>query len=106
MTEEDGMQGISWERQRPTDAGKGSLGARVRRSQLNGPGKRGRKRSLLVDGRGVSLSLVVNGADVRDSKLMEQPSASNQATQRRRTGGSTQTAGLDGLLWVLERTHS
>jgi putative transposase len=33
-------------------------------------GKKGRKRSLLVDGRGVPLALVVSGANVHDVKLM------------------------------------
>jgi transposase len=33
--------------------------------------KNGRKRSLLVDGRGVPLSLVVSGANVHDVKLLE-----------------------------------
>ncbi len=33
-------------------------------------GKKGRKRSLLVDGRGVPLSLVVSGANVHDVKLL------------------------------------
>jgi len=34
-------------------------------------GKNGRKRSLLVDARGVPLSLVVSGADTHDVKLLE-----------------------------------
>jgi putative transposase len=34
-------------------------------------GKNGRKRSLLVDGRGIPLSLVASGANVHDSKLLE-----------------------------------
>jgi putative transposase len=34
--------------------------------------KKGRKRSLLVDGRGIPLSLVASGANVHDSKLLEQ----------------------------------
>ena len=34
-------------------------------------GKNGRKRSLLVDGRGVPLSLVASGANVHDVKLLE-----------------------------------
>jgi transposase len=34
-------------------------------------GKKGRKRSLLVDGHGVPLSIAVSGANVHDSKLLE-----------------------------------
>jgi len=34
-------------------------------------GKKGRKRSLLVDGRGVPLSPVASGANVHDGKLLE-----------------------------------
>ena len=34
-------------------------------------GKKGRQRSLLVDGRGVPLSLVASGANVHDVKLLE-----------------------------------
>jgi putative transposase len=34
--------------------------------------KKGRKRSLLVDARGIPLSLVASGANVHDSKLLEQ----------------------------------
>jgi hypothetical protein len=34
-------------------------------------GKKGRKRSLLVDGRGIPLSIVVSGANVNDSKLLD-----------------------------------
>jgi transposase len=34
-------------------------------------GKNGRKRSLLTDGRGIPLSLVVSGANVHDVKLLE-----------------------------------
>ncbi len=34
-------------------------------------GKKGRKRSLLVDGRGVPLSIAVSGANLHDSKLLD-----------------------------------
>jgi len=34
-------------------------------------GKKGRKRSLLVDGRGAPLSIAVSGANLHDSKLLE-----------------------------------
>jgi putative transposase len=34
-------------------------------------GKKGRKRSLLVDGRGLPLSIAVSGANVHDSKLLD-----------------------------------
>jgi len=33
--------------------------------------KKGRKRSLLVDGRGLPLSIAVSGANVHDSKLLD-----------------------------------
>ena len=51
--------------------GESSLGHRVRGGQPHGSGeKKGRKRSLLVDGRGVPLSLVASGANVHDVKLL------------------------------------
>jgi len=34
-------------------------------------GKKGRKHSLLVDGRGVPLSIAVSGANLHDSKLLD-----------------------------------
>ena len=34
-------------------------------------GKKGRKRSLLVDGRGLPLSIAVSGANLHDSKLLD-----------------------------------
>jgi transposase len=34
--------------------------------------KKGRKRSLLVDGRGIPLSIAVSGANLHDSKLLDQ----------------------------------
>ncbi len=43
--------------------------------------KKGRKRSLLVDGRGVPLSITVSGANVHDSKLLDRTLA--EVTVRR-----------------------
>jgi len=48
-----------------------ATGNRMRRSQPHGSWKNGRKRSLLVDGIGVPLSLVVSGANTHDVKLLE-----------------------------------
>ena len=60
-------------------AGKASMGPWAKRRWRVRPweptprvgGKNGRKRSLLVDARGVPLSLVVSGANTHDEKLLE-----------------------------------
>ena len=50
--------------------GQGASGPRVRRCKSTDREKNGRKRSLLVDARGVPLSLVVSGANRHDVKLL------------------------------------
>ena len=40
-------------------------------SEPDRPGEKGRKRSLLVDGRGLPLSIAVSGANLHDSKLLD-----------------------------------
>ena len=47
-----------------------AAGGGVRRANSADRGKNGRKRSLLVDGSGVTLSLVAGGANVHDVKLL------------------------------------
>ena len=44
-------------------------------------GKKGRKRSLLVDGRGIPLSIAVSGANLHDSKLLD-PTLTQVVVQR------------------------
>ena len=50
----------------------GAAGARVRRSQPDGSEKKRGKRHLLVDGRGVPLSLVVTGANQHDVTQLDE----------------------------------
>jgi len=72
LAEYDGMQGIAWEWQSID----GAMGKAPLARECVGPNptdrgkKKGRKRSLLVDGRGVPLSLVASGANVHDVKLL------------------------------------
>jgi len=71
LAEYDGMRGIAWEWQSVD----GALGKAPLATECAGPnptdrGKKGRKRSLLTDGNGVPLSLVVAGANRHDSKLL------------------------------------
>ena len=92
-------------------AGKASMGAWARhpwRNRVWAPiprigEKNGRKRSLLVDARGIPLSLVASRANVHDVKLLE-------ATLRRivcaRPRSSGRTTGHKARRWVVERTHS
>jgi transposase len=53
----------------------------MRRTEPHGSGKNGRKRSLLVDARGVPLSLIAGGANVHDVKLLE-PTLDRTVTAR------------------------
>jgi transposase len=73
LAEYDGMQGIAWEWQSID----GAMGKAPLATECVGPNptdrkKNGRKRSLLVDARGVPLSIAVGGANVHDVKLLEQ----------------------------------
>jgi transposase len=72
LAEYDGMHGIAWQWQ----AADGTMGKAPLATECTGRnptdrGKKGRKRSLLVDGHGVPLSIAVSGANVHDSKLLE-----------------------------------
>jgi transposase len=72
LAEYDGMQGIAWEWQSIDGAmGKAPLATECAGGNPTDRGKKGRKRSLLTDGRGVPLSLVAGGANVHDMKLLE-----------------------------------
>ena len=84
-------------------AGKASTGAWARhlwRNRAWDPipptgGKNGRKRSLLVDARGVPLSLVASGANVHDVKLLEATLRRIVCARPRRNGRITETLGMD-----------
>jgi transposase len=52
--------------------GKGAIGTGRRRSYSDGPGKKGSKRNILVDGAGIPLSLELTGANVRDVKRIQE----------------------------------
>ena len=52
-------------------------------------GKKGRKRSLLVDGRGLPLSIAVSGANVHDSKLLDRTLAQIVVRRPEVTPGTT-----------------
>ena len=73
LAEYDGMAGIVWqwqsERRRGDD--ESTTRARSRWPEPDGPGKKGSKRHLLVDGRSVPLSLIVTGANVNDGKRLD-----------------------------------
>ena len=58
-------------------------------------GKKGRKRSLLVDGRGLPLSIAVSGANVHDSKLLDQTLAQIVAQRPEATWRNQQYLCLD-----------
>ena len=73
LAEYDQMEGIAW-RWRSID---GATFKAPMAQESVGPnptdrGKNGSKRHLLVDGRGVPLSIIVTGANVHDSKRLEQ----------------------------------
>ncbi|HEV2416207.1 MAG TPA: IS5 family transposase [Terriglobia bacterium] len=72
LAEYDEMEGIAWDWQSIDGASvKAPLATECVGANPTDRGKkRGRKRSLLVDGRGVPLSLAVSGANVHDVKLL------------------------------------
>jgi transposase len=72
LAEYDGMHGIAWQWQAADGAmGKAPLATECAGRNPTDRGKKGRKRSLLVDGRGLPLSIAVSGANVHDSKLLD-----------------------------------
>ncbi|MCX7741847.1 MAG: IS5 family transposase [Tepidimonas sp.] len=73
LAEYDGMQGIAW-RWQSVDAAmmKVPLARQAAGPNPADPGKKGSKRHLLVDGRGVPLSLIVSAANVHDSTRLEE----------------------------------
>ena len=74
LVEYDGMEGIAWEWQSIDGAtGKAPLAIECVGPNPTDRGKNGRKRSLLVDARGVPLSLIASGANVHDVKLLQPP---------------------------------
>jgi putative transposase len=70
LSEYDGPQGIQWEWRAWTQSC-GIRPFRRRRNQANPTdrGKRGSKRSLLTDGAGIPLAIVVEGANRHDVRL-------------------------------------
>jgi transposase len=58
-------------------------------------GKKGRKRSLLVDGRGLPLSIAVSGANVHDSKLLDRTLAQVVVQRPKATWNNQQYLCLD-----------
>ena len=69
----DELTGIDWSWLALDGAmGKAPLGGKKTGRNPTDRGKRGVKRSLLVDGRGIPLSVVVAGANTNDHKLMRQ----------------------------------
>ena len=72
LAEYDGMHGLPGSGRQPTEPwAKRRWPANAQaRTRLTGE-KKGRKRSLLVDGRGVPLSIAVSGANLHDSKLLD-----------------------------------
>src|SRR3954453_21949344 len=69
----DALQGIDWTWLALDGAmGKAPLGGEKNRPHPTDRGKRGVKRSLLTDGRGIPLGVVIEGANRNDHKLMRQ----------------------------------
>ena len=72
LVEYDEMQGVAWNWQSIDGAmHKAPLATEYVGPNPTDRGKNGRKRSLLVDGIGVPLSLVASGANTHDIKLLE-----------------------------------
>ena len=63
LAEYDGMHGIAWQWQ-AADGDDGKSSAATECTGRNPTDRKGRKRSLLVDGHGVPLSIAVSGANV------------------------------------------
>jgi transposase len=72
LAEYDEMEGIAWRWQSIDGAmGKAPLAQHCVGANPTDRGGNGRKRSLLVDARGIPLSIIVSGANVHDVKLLE-----------------------------------
>jgi hypothetical protein len=66
------MHGIAWQWQSADGAmGKTPLATECVGRNPTDRGEKGRKRSLVVDGRGTPLSIAVSGANLHDSKLRD-----------------------------------
>jgi putative transposase len=71
LEEYDEIQGINWEWQAVDGAmTKAPLGKAATGANPTDRGKRGTKRSLLTDGSGIPLALVVDGANRHDVRLL------------------------------------
>ena len=82
LAEYDEMEGIAWDWQSMDEAlVKAPLAIECVGANPTDRGGKGRKRSLLVDGRGVPLSLAVSGANVHDVKLL--PATLDQVVRAR-----------------------
>lgn len=72
LTEYDELKGVAWKWQAADGAiTKAPLGGEKTGKNPTDRGKRGAKRSLLVDEHGVPLGLVVSGANTTDGQLLE-----------------------------------
>ena len=72
LTEYDELKGIAWQWQAADGTmTKAPLGGEKTGKNPTDRGKQGVKRSLLTDGNGVPLSIVVSSANVPDSRLLE-----------------------------------
>ena len=95
LAEYDGMHGIAWQWQ----AADGTMGKAPLATEASvgfrPTGKKRRKRSLLVDGRRVPLSIAVSGANVHDSKLLDRTLAQIVAPRPQATWSNQQYLCLD-----------
>jgi len=72
LSEYDELKGIDWKWQAADGAmTKAPLGGQKTGENPTDRGKSGTKRSLVVDGRGVPLAVVISGAQIPDGKLLE-----------------------------------
>jgi len=72
LLEYDNEKGLEWEWQAIDGAmTKAPLGGAGTGANLTDRGKKGTKRSLLTDGKGIPLSVTVDGANSHDKKLVK-----------------------------------
>ena len=89
LAEYDGMHGIAWQWQSADGAmGKAPLATECVGRNPTDRGK-GRKRSLLVDARGLPLSIAVSGANLHDSKLLDRTRQRSWSNALRLQDGKT-----------------